>query len=211
MCRLLCVRSDQPFPVADYLAPFAEVARRSKEYQGHGWGFAAARDDKWRMYHNLAPIWEDPKGMEGTASFLLAHARSAFQNAGLTVENNMPFRRDPYVYIFNGELRGVRIREKGRIGAEKLFAFLCRFDQGSMLDALRTGMAQLQRRVTYIKAANLVVAEGRRIYVASHIGEDPDYYTLRRTEKNGTLIICSEAFDLGQPWSDIPVGIFEVD
>jgi glutamine amidotransferase len=210
MCRLLCVRSDRPFAIALYLRPFAEVARNSREYQGHGWGFAAARNGAWRFYHNLRSIWEDHDNMAGTATLLLAHARSAFQNTGLTVLNNMPFRHDPYVYIFNGELRGVRIREEGRIGAEKLFNFIRRFDSGSMLDALRLGMARLEQRTAYIKAANLVIAEGEKICVASRFSEDPDYYTLRRKTENGTAIICSETFGDPSGWSDIPQGIFEV-
>ena len=45
---------------------------------------------------------------------------------GIKIENNMPFTGGNYVYVFNGELRGVRIKEKGRIGAEKIFNYINR-------------------------------------------------------------------------------------
>ena len=46
-----------------------------------------------------------------------------FRNEGIAVENNMPFLSGRHGFVFNGELRGVRIAATGRIGAEKLFRF----------------------------------------------------------------------------------------
>jgi len=36
----------------------------------------------------------------------VAHARSAFEDKDIVVENNMPFTDGERVFIFNGELRG---------------------------------------------------------------------------------------------------------
>ncbi len=59
-----------------------------------------------------------------TTKRLIVHARSAFQDKDIVVENNMPFYDDKYIFIFNGELNGVKIKSDGRIGAEKILILL---------------------------------------------------------------------------------------
>jgi len=122
MCRLLVVRSERPFAISPHLEKFSHISKHSKEYQGHGWG-CAYKDSRgeWALYRNICPIWEDNVSAFPVTTLLVAHARSAFEDRDIRVENNMPFFDGRYVYIFNGELRGVRIREQGRIGAEKIF------------------------------------------------------------------------------------------
>ena len=136
MCRLLCVHSQRPFAIESHLDVFAAIARDSREYQGHGWGCAWLEGGSWRLYRDIRPVWEDRREHFGETTLLLAHARSAFRDEGICVENNMPFDDGRHVFIFNGELRGVRIREQGRIGAEKVFNYVKRFDRGDMHQAL---------------------------------------------------------------------------
>ncbi len=121
MCRLLYVRNKVEFKISDQLQKFAEISKSSKEYQGHGWGCAYLENNSWKYYKNIAPIWDDDLTQLGKTTLLIAHARSAFQDKDIVVENNMPFYDDDYVFIFNGELHGVKIKENGRIGAEKIF------------------------------------------------------------------------------------------
>ena len=144
MCRLLCVHSSRPFAIAPHLDAFAAIARDSREYQGHGWGCAWIEDGEWRVYRDILPVWEDRRDGFGETTLLLAHARSAFRDEGICVENNMPFDDGRHVFIFNGELRGVRIREEGRIGAEKVFNYVKRFDRGDMHEALERGLAVIR-------------------------------------------------------------------
>ena len=127
MCRLLWLRAEHPVDVSVHLAPFARLWQESTEYQGHGWGCATLAGDQWRLHHSLSPIWEDDLTVFGETRLFLAHARSAFRDEGIAIENNMPFTRANEVFIFNGELNGVRIREEGRIGAEKIFNYTRRF------------------------------------------------------------------------------------
>src|SRR4030043_2700 len=109
MCRRLVVRSEEPFNSADYLTPFALIARNSKEYQGHGWGCAWTDDDrKWQIYKNIRPVWEDNPSRCPRTSFLVAHARSAFGDRDVDGKHHMPFTDGERVFIFNGELRGVQ-------------------------------------------------------------------------------------------------------
>src|ERR1035437_4291138 len=133
MCRLLYVNSKNNFSIPDYLEKFAEISKNSREYQGHGWGCAYWQNSTWNYYKNVKPIWEDNLTQLKFCNRLIVHARSAFKDEGIEVENNMPFFDDKYIFIFNGELRGVKIKEEGRIGAEKIFNYIKRFDKTNSL------------------------------------------------------------------------------
>lgn len=179
----------------EHLAAFTRVARDSREYQGHGWGCAWLDGGRWRLYHNIAPIWEDGWRPPGRTTLLLAHARSAFRDEGIRVENNMPFQDGERVFVFNGELHGVRIRERGRIGAEKVFNFVRRFDRGDFRLALERGLAAIERRTRRLRAVNLIVADtSRRVHLATTFREDPDYFQMHSAERYGTRVICSDPY-----------------
>ena len=206
MCRLLCIRSEREFELRDHLEALARIARESKEYQGHGWGCAWWEGEAWRTYHNIAPIWEDRDRPAGRSRLLLAHARSAFRDEGVRVENNMPFSDDRRVFIFNGELQGVRIKEQGRIGAEKIFNFVKRFDRGDLGEALRRATQVIEKRTRYVRAMNIVIADPEAIYLASLFREDPDYFQMHRLRSPDTLIICSTPYAADGRWESIENG-----
>ena len=206
MCRLLCVRSTKEFELEEHLEALARIARESREYQGHGWGCAWREDGAWRTYHNIAPIWEDRRPPAGRSRLLLAHARSAFQDEGIRVENNMPFFDERRVFVFNGELRGVRIRERGRIGAEKIFNFVKRFDAVDLHEALRRASAVIEKRTRYVRAMNIVIADAHAIYLASCFNEDPGYFQMHRLRSAHTLIISSAPYRDGRGWEPIANG-----
>jgi len=203
MCRLLLVKSDRPFALAGELAGLAYIARHSKEFQGHGWGCAWLENGAWKYYKNIRPIWEDNLEQFGESRLLLAHARSAYKDEGIAVENNMPFYDGRYVFIFNGELRGVRIAEQGRIGAEKIFNFIKRFDRGDMLTALERGIDVIEKRTKYIRAMNIMIADTESAYLASVFNEDPGYFTLRVSRGNGKLVAASEMLPGDRHWENI--------
>ena len=195
MCRLLASRGDEPFDLGEHLDAFAEVARNSREYQGHGWGCAWLEDGRWRIYRNITPIWEDRNRPRGRSLLLLAHARSAFRDEGIRVANNMPFFDGERMFLFNGELRGVRIRERGRIGAEKVFNFVKRFDRGDLRSALERGLPLIERRTRYVRAMNIIAADASlRVTVASRFNEDPDYFQMHRATAGGARVLCSEPY-----------------
>lgn len=206
MCRLLLVKAAREFSIQEQLMPFAEISRKSKEYQGHGWGCAYVEDGEWRLYKNIRPIWEDDLSQFEKARLLVGHARSAFKDEGIVVENNMPFYDGRYVFIFNGELRRVRISEKGRIGAEKIFNYIKRFDRGDMLEALRKGVAVIQKRTEYVRAMNIIIADMERAYLASLFNEQPEYFTMHYKEGLESVVICSEAANTGGAWKEIENG-----
>ncbi|MDP2606042.1 MAG: hypothetical protein Q8S00_26165 [Deltaproteobacteria bacterium] len=206
MCRLLLVKSDREFAITDQLARFAHSAKNNKEFQGHGWGCAYRESGSWRHYKSIAPIWQDDFSQFGATNLLLAHARSAFKDEGVVVENNMPFYDDRHVFIFNGELRGVKIAEQGRIGAEKIFNFIKRFDHGSMLEALQRGTDLIRQRTRYVRAMNIIMAGDRRAYLASIFNEEPDYFTLHYSQDGDRLIVASDPLLGAERWVKIANG-----
>jgi len=203
MCRLLYVNSRQEFQISDYLKNFADVAKSSREYQGHGWGVAFFQNSKWNHYKNIKPIWEDDFTQFGKSIRMIAHARSAFKDERVAVENNMPFYDDKYIFIFNGELRGVKIKESGRIGAEKIFNFIKRFEKGNATEALRKGTAIISKQSAYVKAMNIILTDDNAVYVYSQFNEDDDYFTMYRKIKNDSIMICSDPFNKKAEWEPI--------
>ena len=178
-----------------HLTAFAELARNSREYQGDGWGCAWVEEGGWRIYRDISPIWDDAARPEGRTTLLLAHARSAFRGEGIEVENNMPFFDGERTFVFNGELHGVRIKERGRIGAEKVFNFVKRFGHGDMGRALRRGLDAIEKRTRYVRALNLIVADSsRRVHFATRFSRDPAYFQMHTAELDGVRVLCSEPY-----------------
>lgn len=202
MCRLLYVKFETEFEIQYHLEKFAEVSKISKEYQGHGWGCAYLENGEWKVYHNISPIWEDSFSRFGRSTLLLVHARSAFEGTEIKVENNMPFSDDKYVFIFNGELRGVKIKEEGRIGAEKIFNYIKRFDKGDMRTALEKGVKVIHKKTDYVRAMNIIISDKNKAYIASFFSEDPDYFTLHQKE-SGALVVCSQPYPGENNWQKI--------
>jgi predicted glutamine amidotransferase len=203
MCRLFYLRAAAPVPVAPFLHKFAAICRESKEYQGHGWGCSWIEEGEWRHYHNILPVWQDDPGRIPDTSVLVAHARSAFRDQDIRVENNMPFTRDDTVFIFNGELHGVRIREEGRIGAEKIFAFLHRFSKNGWRAALEKGAPLIEQRSRHIRAMNIIIAQKEQAFFSSLFNEDADYFTMYRKYTNEMRLVCSDPFPGETGWEAI--------
>jgi glutamine amidotransferase len=206
MCRLLLVKSDGELSIAEHLRNFANVSKNSKEYQGHGWGMAYLINGDWKYYKNINPIWEDNINQfnEIKTKLLLAHARSAFKDEGVRIEYNMPFYDEENVFIFNGELQGVRINSDGRIGAEKVFNFIRRLNRGNVFDALKKGTRIITSRTRYVRAMNIIISNKDKVMVYSTFNQEPEYFTLHKKIDENKLIICSEPFSNEDSWEELP-------
>jgi len=207
VCRLLAVSSATPMDARRYLDAFARLCRESREYQGHGWGCAVWREGRWDAYATLRPVWEDDFEPAGEVRALLAHARSAFRDEGIAVENNMPFVSGGRAFAFNGELRGVRLAMEGRTGAEKLFRYINLRDDVDLDGSIARAMEVVRRRTARIRACNFILAEPGRFHVHSLFDGEEDYFTLSCRESAGELAICSQPFP-GEDgrWSPLPNG-----
>ena len=203
MCRILYARAEADFAISELLAPFAELSRHSKEFQGHGWGCAWREGESWRQYHDIRPIWEDDLSQFGSTRLLLVHARSAFRDEGIVVENNMPFSDGESVFIFNGELRGVRIRSEGRIGAEKIYNYIRRFDKGDKCAATAKAVDIIKKRSTYVRAMNLILSDGVQSCLSTNYSENPGYFQMHQKQDGGLHLVCSEPFAGDRGWTRI--------
>lgn len=210
MCRLLYVRSADEFSIQLHLEAFAAIAGRSKEFQGHGWGAAFLEGKEWKIHRSVTPIWADDLGRFGSTTLLVAHARSAFRNEGICVENNMPFRHERDLFLFNGELHGVRIRSPGRIGAEKIFNYIRRFNRGDLEAAVRRAVAIITERSRHVRAMNMLVGCPEKMVLCSMFTEDPEYFTLYSRRKANSRIICSDRYSAGDGWEPVPNNTIEV-
>jgi len=148
---------------------------------------------RWERYKSLTPIWEDSPPLPREVDVLVVHARSAFRNEGIDVENNMPFYRGDVSFVFNGEIRGVRLKATGRIGAEKIFNVI--LEQGYALsEALAATDRLVHSRSRYVRAMNVALTDGSAIYAHCRFAERPDYFTLHY--RTGDLIgVSSEPLD----------------
>jgi len=200
MCRLLYIRSRSSFQIHEHLKKFAYICKNSEEYQGHGWGCSYLVKGKWKHYKNISPIWEDDLSQFSETNLLLAHARSAFQDKDIIVENNMPFIKDDIVFIFNGELQGVKIKEEGRIGAEKIFNFIMRFYKGNIKEALERGTKIVENHSRHIRAMNIIIADKKKACLSSLFNQDFDYFTLFSKKLDDGIIVCSDPYPGEENW-----------
>lgn len=203
MCRILYARAAAPFEISQMLRPFAEIAQHSSEFQGHGWGCAWREGEKWRQYHDIRPVWEDDLMQFGQTSLLLVHARSAFRDEGIEVENNMPFSDGESMFIFNGELRGVRVKAEGRIGAEKIYNYIRRFDHGDKCAATGKAVEIIGKRSAYIRAMNLVLSDGKQSVLSTAYSENPDYFQMHQKRHDDLHLVCSQPFPRDTGWTRI--------
>ena len=209
MCRLLYMNTTEPRDPAPLLNRFAEICRDSEEYQGHGWGAAWWNGTDWWTHHSLTPIWEETDLVFPQVTRLLVHARSAFRDQGIVLENNMPFRRGGQVFAFNGELHGVRVRASGRIGAEKIFNLHRTESADPVAEAARV-RETLIKKTRRIIGMNWILCDDHSTVVSNHTGERTDYYTLHRLTAADSTLICSEPLDHDPGWQTLRPGIQEV-
>lgn len=204
MCRFLLIRSQTPFFPKSYLERFAAACADSKEYQGHGWGMVCRTlEGRLSTYKTLTPIWESTPPQLSWCTELLIHARSAFRDEDIVLENNMPFQSDQSLFAFNGELQGVRLRTPGRTGAAKIHHILDRAVADAGWTGFQKGIRLIDKGSRYIRGMNLVLLQGEDTYVATRFGEDPEYFSLHAAFEGDRFIIASEALEPGlQPLAE---------
>ena len=211
MCRILGLQADERLDAVPWIEAFGRRCRDSREFQGHGWGMSWRQNGSWRRYRSIRPIWEDSVELPATR-LVLIHARSAFRNEGIVVENNMPFLASDLAFAFNGELRGVRLSAPGEPGAARLLHLLERFNAaagGDTLEALTRLDALIALRSDYVRALNIIVSDGRSFFINCRYSEEQDYFTLRTASvpSQGLRRVSSEAISTGEvepDWLSIP-------
>jgi hypothetical protein len=97
---------------------------------------------------------------------------------------------------------GLTIREKGRIGAEKIFNYIRRFDKGDTRNAIVKAVEIIKKRTRYIRGMNIIMVNDDGIFVSSYFTEDDRYFTMKYREGR-ELVICSAPFPGEKNWHPI--------
>lgn len=201
MCRFLLAKSSNPFHPKQILTDFAQMAEKSKafdgDWQGDGWGFSwLDKKNKWRLYRSLKPIWKDIQSIKRVAStkLLAIHARSAtFPQHKNVLEYNQPYINGNNLFVFNGYLKGVSLIIPGRIGAEKIWFLLQKtLKEKKPIEALEKVKNILKKNTKTIQALNIGFSDGKNIYALSYYTKHSEYYRLRYFKTRELSIISSE-------------------
>lgn len=214
MCRMLFIKMNKEFLVQPHLESFSHICQNSKEYQGHGWGIYFRTGGQWLNFKNISPIWDNNLSGFGNADLLLVHARSAFQNQDITIENNMPFSNGRYLFMFNGELHGVKLKINGRTGAHKIFNFFHQLnhDDHHTFQNFTKTLKIIRQHTTDIRAMNILLTDTltNKVYLSCLFSQDPGYFTLRIKHADNGFIICSEMYPGETGWKNIANDTIEV-
>lgn len=201
------VKSQKLIRPQKFIRAFALMCQKSKttedDWQGDGWGIALKmKNYEWQVYKSLKPIWEDQEGFsqfQKTKMFVV-HSRSAsFVSQKGIVEYNQPYVSDDYCFVFNGMLKGVKIRRKsrGKIGAQKIFNLLLdNLKTNSPKNSLRRVEQLLLRNSKKLEGLNIGLAYKDKFYVlCQHQSEYEDYFSIRYNMDKDPTIVVSEEID----------------
>lgn len=203
MCRFLLCKSKKFINPKKILGSFAEMAEKSKAYdgdwQGDGWGFSWLENNKWQEYKSLKPIWKE-KGKFSKfpdSNIFSIHARSAsFPQHKNNIEYNQPYINESYSYVFNGLLKGVTLSLPGEIGAQKIWSLLNVYlKKINLTQSLYKTTDILKKNSRNIQALNIGVAGKNTISAYCHFTAHPNYYSLQYSDNSDIKIICSEIID----------------
>lgn len=198
MCRFLIIKSAEVFGPSTHLEKFSKICKNSEEFQGHGWGVYYLLNDEWKSYKSIKPIWEE-EGIFSTfpkTKLFVAHARSAFRENTIALENTQPFQYKEWIFVFNGEIQGVKLKVEGSIGAHKVFNLIK--DNLKNLNpeqAISKTKDIIEKNSKYIKALNMGLINKRNAYVLCKYNERKDYFTVHYYKEKGLNIICSKDYN----------------
>ncbi len=204
MCRFLLVKSKKTIDPVPFLRDFADMAKKSKafdgDWQGDGWGVSWLDDKGWNRYRSLKPVWQDTAAFDRIHStkLLMVHARSAsFPQHKHNIEFNQPYIENPYSFVFNGFLMGVRLSLPGKIGAEKIWNYLkTLLLKKNPVDALEKTGLLLKKNSRTVQALNIGLSDGKHLYALNYFTKHPQYYRLHRHKDSNLSVICSEPLEL---------------
>lgn len=204
MCRFLLYKSNRLTKPEKILRLFANMAKNSQaldgDWQGDGWGISWL-DNKncWQTTKSQNPIWNDMNKFSSIPvnKLFVIHARSAsFPQHKDNVNYNQPYVNNNYVFVFNGLLKGVRIKsdKNSEIGAQKIWSLLQNIlKTHPPLVALNKLKQILLNNSEKIQALNIGLSDKKNLYSLCYFSSNPDYYQLHYFSKNNTNIICSES------------------
>src|SRR3989344_871330 len=204
MCRFLIIKSKTQINLVDILNQFALACEKSiapdGERQRDGFGNAWRENGKWNNKKSLLPIWEEENVLKDIpeTSLLVVHARgSGFEKDRGIIDYNEPFIEGDICFVFNGMIRGVKIKRKleGRIGSQKIFSLtkekLDKRNSKEVLEYIKTTVLNNSEK---IEGMNIGLVDDEEITALCQYSDNKDYYTLNYCHNTNLIMISSEAF-----------------
>ncbi len=210
MCRLMLVRADSEIPMFPFLEGFAELCRSSSEFQGDGWGIHHRSGDCHEKYKSIEAIWKNDMRSFGRANLMLVHARSAFRDSPITIDQTMPFGDGQTGFAFNGELHGVQLQTPGENGAQKIFNLISRLLDRDAERGFQRAISAVQKRTSRMRAMNIIHINGQHIWYSSTFTQAPAYFTLHIRRTPGLVVLCSQPLPGLSDWRPVPNNCVEV-
>lgn len=228
MCRMIAFAATGPKPVAPCLAHLSRLSAEGllvDRWERHpggnhpdGWGIALLPPGKGapRVVRGGKPANADPSlpalGGE-TADRFIGHVRFASNPSSVCEANSHPFSVGGIVLAHNGTFKGSIGAEGESRGVSDSLVFLeklaGRWPAGRTFEGLADSLRELlsdELLVGNYSAANLLVADGGRLFAFRYSRRDHDYYALHLREEADGLVVASERLDDAPGWRQLGNG-----
>lgn len=202
MCRFLMVKSGKKVNPEGFLRDFALMCQKSRTLEGDrqedGWGVAWLDKNKWEIKKSLRAIWRDKKKFKKIpkTEIFVVHARSAsFSNQKGVIDYNQPYIDDGFCFVFNGEIEGVRMKEKvkGKIGAQKIWNLVRnQLKEKGPSQILEEIYKLLERKSRKVYGFNIGLAGKKKIFAFCGRNCGSGYFNLKVAKSEKIKIVCSE-------------------
>ena len=200
------LKSQSPIHPGEILQKFSEMAKKSKaldgDWQGDGWGVGwLSENQSWHLKKSIRPIWKEKDLLDQIpkTKLILIHARSSsFPQHKKILAYNQPFIRGPFLFVFNGFLRGVNLPYpvEGRIGSQKVWKILSdllfRFSPQEAISELKDVLSRNSRS---IQALNIGLCNKEEIHAYCQYSTHPEYYNLQFYDSPSLKMISSELLE----------------
>ena len=228
MCRMLAFAFPEPQPLAPWIAHLARLSRegilveRWKRHPGgnhpDGWGVALLPDGAGapRIVRGGLPADADPALPPlgaGSASRFLGHVRFASNLSSVCEGNSHPFVVDGVALAHNGTFQGAIGAEGDARGVSDSLVFLerlaARWPAGRTFEGLAESLREIlsdEAQVGSYSAANLLVAEGGRLFAFRKSRRDHGYYALYLRADARGVSVASERLDGDEGWREMAEG-----
>lgn len=212
MCRFLIVKSKNKINPEELLKSFALACQKSVapdgELQKDGYGIAWHDGKSWQLKKSLSPMWEEQDLFEQipVTNLLVVHARgSGFEKHRGYLEFNEPFIDGSLCFVFNGMIRGVKLKKKvpGKIGSQKILSLIK--EEKEIDQALKSVQKSILENSREIEGMNIGLIKKDKISVLCQYSTNEDYYTLQYYQDVDLLMVSSEVFG-GYDWKHFKKG-----
>lgn len=152
----------------------------------------------WQVYKSLKPIWQDQPAFSQSpkTNSLVVHARSAsFSKDKRKLEYNQPYIDNDICFVFNGIIKGVRLKRKveGAIGSQKVFSLLKgEIKKNRPEKALKSVAYLLQQNARKVVGLNIGLIINNKLFALCQYEENKRYFELKYYQDQQLAIVCSE-------------------